>query len=148
MNPVFNKSVIFREIFHRDFNIDNKHNIDQLPETPAVFGLFGIINNTPIHPRYISSSDNLRDAIYDLYENPPNEGMRNFMQTNWVQMLCYETVEALSKEQREIKEAAWIAEYKPGINADGEYSEYSYEWPYDESGNLKPEYVNPPEKNI
>lgn len=148
MNPIFNERVVCLEIFHKDFNIDSKHNIDQLPELPAVYGIFGIIHQTPVHPRVISSTNNLRQAIKEAYENPQNEGLKNFMQTSWIQMLCYEMVTHLSDDERKEKQDAWINEYKPSVKDDGEYPEYTYEWPYNEDGNLKPEYVNPPKVNI
>lgn len=148
MNPIFNERVIKQEIYHKDYNLDKKDNMDELPEAPAVFGIFGIIHETPIHPRFISSTDNLRETIRSIFEKPEGEGMTKFMQGAWIQMLCYELVPGLSIEERKTKEDAWINEYEPGINDEGEYPEYNYEWPYDDDGNMKPEYINLPKANV
>jgi len=144
MNPIFNDRVVKLEIFHKDYNIDAKHNIDELPEEPAVFGVFGIIHQTPVHPRYVSSTKNLRKSIQEAYESPINIGLKNFMQGNWIQMLCYEVLKDLNDAEIKQKEDAWIEEYKPAVKDDGEYTEYLYEWPYEDNGNLKPEYASPP----
>ena len=148
MNPIFNDKVVKCEVYHKDYNLDKKDNLDELPEEPAVFGIFGIIHETPIHPRYIVSTDNLRKAVRDVFENPQGEGMKKFMQGPWIQMLCYELIPGLTIEERKAKEDAWTNEYKPGINDDGEYPEYNYEWPYDDDGKMKPEYANPPQARV
>ena len=148
MNPIFNNRVVKLEIFHREFNIDKKDNLDELPDEPAVFGIFGIIHNTPIHPRYVGSTNNLREALRATFENPKSEGLRLFMQGTWIQMLCYELLPDTSEKERKAKEEAWVNEYKPAVNDNGEYPEYTYEWPYDDDGNLKPEYENPPPAKV
>jgi len=148
MNPIFNERVVKTEITHRDFNIDKKDNLDELPQVPAVFGIFGIINDTPVHPRYVASTDNLQLAIRKLFENPADEGMKSFMQGNWVQMLCYEPLEELTEAQREEKEQKWIEEYKPAVTPAGEYPRYEYEWPYNDDGSLKSAYMNPPSAHV
>jgi len=142
MNPIFNDSVVKLEIFHREFNIDNKDNLSEIPDKPAVFGVFAVINDTPVHPRYIGSCENLQKKVRELYESPNSEGLRKFMQEEWIQMLCYEIVDNLTSEQLLEKERKWISFYKPGVDSDGEYLEYSYEWPYKDDGTLKEEYEN------
>lgn len=148
MNPVFNKNVVINEIFHKQFNIDSKHTIDEIPECAAVFGVFGIIHDTPVHARYVSSTANLREAILQLYENPPSDGMQKFMQTSWIQMLCFENVDNLSQEEIGLKLSSWESAYKPAVTSDGEYPSYEYEWPYNEDGSMKSEYLNPPNVNF
>ncbi len=148
MNPIFNERVVKHEVYHKDYNLDKKDNLDNLPEGPAVFGIFGIIHEIPIHPRYIASTDNLRKAVRKVFENPEGEGMRKFMQGPWIQMLCYELLPGTNEEDRKTKEAAWTSEYKPRINDEGDYPEYSYEWPYDDDGKMKPEYANPPTARV
>jgi hypothetical protein len=148
MNPIFNERVVKHEVYHKNYNLDKKDNIDELPEEPAVFGIFGIIHEVPIHPRYIASTNNLRQAVRDAFEKPQGEGMIKFMQGPWIQMLCYELLPGLTEVERKTKEEAWINEYKPGINDDGEYPGYNYEWPYDDDGIMKPEYVNPPKARV
>ena len=131
MNPTFDESVVKLEVFHRDYNLDKKDNLNDLPEEPAVFGIFAIIHNTPIHPRYVGSSDNLRKAVRDVFENPQGEGMKKFMQGPWIQMLCYDLMPGSSEEDRKKKEEDWVKRYEPKITDEGEYPEYRYVWPYD-----------------
>ena len=132
MNPQFNENVMKMEIFHKEYNIDKKDNLDELPEEPAVFGIFAIIHEVPIHPRYVSSTDNLRKAVKDVFENPDGEGLKKFMQSPWIQMLCYELMPDSTEEERKKKEEEWIKEYEPKVTEEGEYPEYKYVWPYDE----------------
>lgn len=132
MNPTFDENVVKLEVYHKDYNIDDKDNIDTLPEDPAVFGVFGIIHEVPVHPRYVGSTDNLRSAVRQLFENPEGEGLKKFMQSEWIQMLCYEPLPGSTPEEREQKEKEWVERYDPKVNDDGEYPEYKYVWPYDE----------------
>jgi len=132
MNPQFNENVVKKEVFHKEYNIDKKDNLDELPEEPAVFGIFAIIHEVPVHPRYVSSTDNLRKAVKDVFENPESEGLKKFMQSPWIQMLCYELMPDATEEDRKKKEEEWIREYDPKVTEEGEYPEYKYVWPYDE----------------
>ena len=131
MNPTFDENVVKLEVFHRDFNLDKKDNLDELPEEPAVFGIFAIIHKTPIHPRYVGSSDNLRKAVRDVFENPEGEGLKKFMQGPWIQMLCYELLPGSTEEDRKKKEEDWNKRYEPKVTDQGEYPENRYVWPYD-----------------
>ena len=132
MNPTFPEEVMKMEVWHKDYNIDKKDNLNELPEEPAVFGIFGIIHEVPVHPRYVASTDNLRKAVKDVFENPVGEGMTKFMHSPWIQMLCYELMPDSTEEQRKEKEEEWIKEYEPKVTDEGEYPEYKYVWPYDE----------------
>ena len=107
MNPTFDESVVKKEIFHKDYNLDKKENLDELPETPAVFGIFAIIHEVPIHPRYVGATDNLRKSVREVFENPEGEGLKKFMQGPWIQMLCYEELPDSSEEDRKQKAEEW-----------------------------------------
>ncbi len=132
MNPQFDENVVKMEVYHRDFNLDKKDNINELPEEPAVFGIFAIIHETPVHPRYVAATDNLRKRVKELFEKPENEGLKSFMQSPWIQMLCYELLPGSSEEDRKQKEDEWTRRYEPKVTEKGEYPEYKYVWPYDE----------------
>lgn len=135
MNSTSKNNVSKQEVFHKDYNIEGKDNLNELPEKPAVFGIFAIIHETPVHPRYIGTTDNLRKTIKDIFENPKGEGLRKFMQGSWIQMICFELIPGLTEEEKRIKENFWIDEYRPGVQENGEYPEYSYTWPYDDTEN-------------
>lgn len=132
MNPQFNEKAVKMEVYHKDYNIDKKENLNELPEEPAVFGIFAIIHEVPVHCRYVGSTDNLRKSVRDVFEKPATESLKKFMQSPWIQMLCYESMPGSTEEQRKEKEAEWTREYEPKINEEGEYPEYKYVWPYDE----------------
>lgn len=132
MNPQFKENVVKMEVYHKDYNIDKKDNLDELPEEPAVFGIFGIIHETPVHSRYVGSTDNLRRSVRDVFEKPESEGLKKFMQSPWIQMLCYELLPNATEEERKQVEDEWIREFDPKVTEEGEYPEYKYVWPYDE----------------
>ena len=132
MNPQFNENAVKMEVYHKEYNIDDKDNINDLPEKPAVFGIFAIIHEVPVHCRYVGSSDNLRKSVREVFENPGSEGLKKFMQSPWIQMLCYELLPDASEEERKQKEEEWNKDYEPKVNEEGEYPEYKYVWPYDE----------------
>jgi hypothetical protein len=132
MNPNFNENVVKMEVYHKDYNIDNKDNLGQLPEEHAVFGIFAIIHEVPVHCRYVGSTDNLRKSVGNLFENPGSEGLKKFLQSPWIQMLCYELLPQSSEEERKQKEEEWLRDYEPKVTEEGEYPEYKYVWPYDE----------------
>jgi hypothetical protein len=132
MNPTFDEGVVKLEVWHKEYNIDDKDNLDEIPEEPSVFGIFAIIHEVPVHPRYVASTDNLRKAVKDVFENPGSEGLKKFMQSPWIQMLCYELMPGSSEEERKQKEEEWTRRYDPKVTDEGEYPEYKYVWPYDE----------------
>lgn len=132
MNPQFTDSVVKMEVWHKEYNIDDKDNISEIPAKPGVYGLFGIIHEVPVHCRWVEASDNIQKAVKKAFENPEGEGMKNFMQSPWIQMLCYDVMEDSTEEERALKAEEWTKEYEPKIKEDGEYPQYKYVWPYDE----------------
>ena len=116
------ETAISVEIFHGEYNLHKKDNLDELPSEKAIFGIFAIVNDAPANCRYVDVTDNLQSAVRELYENPPGEGMRNFMQGPWYQVLLYELL--TDTEQTESIQESWIARYSPKIDADGEYPGY------------------------
>ena len=43
-------------IYHKDYNLDKKDNLEEVPESPAVFGIFAIIHEKPVNCRYIGEA--------------------------------------------------------------------------------------------
>ncbi|MCP4157186.1 MAG: hypothetical protein GY757_56265 [bacterium] len=107
------------EIFHKEYNLDKKDNLDTLPEEAAVFGIFAIIHEKPVHCRFIGESDNLQKAVRDLYENPEGEGFKKFMQGPWIQMLSYELTAEEDARKKAVED--WTKEHTPKCDDDGEY---------------------------
>ena len=112
------------EIWHRDYNLDKRHNLDTLPAGKAIFGIFAIVNEAPVNCRYIGETENLRETIKALFEKPEGDGMKKFMQGPWIQMLQYEPMPASSKEERQKTVEEWVSKYEPKIDEEGEYPGY------------------------
>jgi hypothetical protein len=112
------------EVWHKDYNLGKKHNLDSLPTEKAVFGLFAIVNDEPINCRYIGEAENLQVAITGLFEKPEHTGLKKFMQGPWIQMLLYELMPASSSGERQKAAGEWVQKYKPNIDEEGEYPGY------------------------
>lgn len=112
------------EVFHKDYNLDKKDNLNELPKAKAVFGIFAIVNEEPINCRYIGETENLQESVRNLFENPPSEGLKKFMQGPWIQMLAYESMEGSSKEDRQKIVEEWNQQHNPKIDEEGEYPGY------------------------
>jgi hypothetical protein len=112
------------EIWHRDYNLAAKDNLHELPAAEAVFGIFGIVHGQPVNCRYVAQATNLQQAVKELFENPPEGGMKKFMQGAWIQMLQYELMPGSSVAEREKVAAEWALRQKPNIDEDGDYPGY------------------------
>jgi len=106
-------------VYHKDYNLDKKDNLNELPTEPAVFGIFAIIHEKPVHCRYIGEAENLQSAVRDIFENPPSEGLKVFMQGPWIQMLVYKKI--ADKNERVKAAEEWTKEHNPKIDEKGEY---------------------------
>ncbi len=106
-------------IYHKDYNLDKKDNLETLPTESAVFGIFAIIHEKPVHCRYIGEAANLQEKVRDLYENPGDEGFAKFMQGPWIQMLVYEINPDEEARKKAVEE--WTKEHTPKCDEKGEY---------------------------
>jgi hypothetical protein len=112
-----------KTLFHTDYNLDKKDNIFLIPKEPAVFGLFAIIHEKPVHCRYIGETDNLQQAIRNLFENPleVSEGFEKYMHGTWIKRMVYGLMPGSSPEERQKEVEEWIEKYKPKCDENGEY---------------------------
>jgi hypothetical protein len=115
------EKIIQTEIFHKDYNLDKKDNFDSLPEGEAVFGIFAIVHEKPVHCRFVGQAENLRKTVKDLFENPGDEGFAKFMQGPWIQMLVYELMPESSEEDRLNAVEEWKKKHEPKCDEKGEY---------------------------
>jgi hypothetical protein len=114
-----------KEIYYRDFNLDKKHNVNEIPEKKAVYGIFGIVNGEPINCRHVGQADNLRSRVEEIFKNPPSAGLKKFMQGPWIQMLVYEEIDReLTPEETQNLVDDWSKKYTPKIDDEGEYPGY------------------------
>ena len=118
------EDIIRSVIWHKDFNLHEKDNLAELPEEEAVFGIFAVVDDAPINCRYVSETGNLRRTVKDLFENPPGEGMKAFMQGPWFQMLVFQPMPGSLRAERLKTADNWIQRDQPKINEDGEYPGY------------------------
>jgi hypothetical protein len=112
------------EIWHRDFNLEKRDNLSELPNEKSVFGIFGIVDGNPVNCRYVGETEDLRHAVKDLFESPPGVGLKAFMRGAWIQMVQFELLPHSSKEQRTAAVEKWIEMHKPAIDENGEYPGY------------------------
>jgi hypothetical protein len=113
--------IVQTEVYHKDYNLDKKENLDTLPDKEAVFGFFAIINEKPVHCRIVGETDNLQKKVREIFEKPEGEGMKKFMQGPWIKMLVYEAMPGSGPEDRSKKAEEWKKEHNPKIDDKGEY---------------------------
>lgn len=118
------ETIIRQEIYHRDYNLDKKDNLEGLPELKAVFAIFAIVDEKPVNCRYISETENLQKEIKNIFENPLSEAMKKFIQGPWIKMLQYEIINGSSIEERQKVVSEWTLEHEPKISEEGEYPGY------------------------
>jgi hypothetical protein len=116
-------NILEKTLFHKDYNLDKKDNIAQIPTEPAVFGLFAIIHEKPVHCRYIAEAGNLQQAIRDLFEKAGDvsEGLAKFMHGPWIPRMLYELMPGSSPEDRQKEVEEWTKKYNPKCDENGEY---------------------------
>lgn len=116
-------SIEQKEIFHKDYNLDKKDNLDTIPEEAAVFAVCAIIHEKPVHCRFVGEAENLRLKVKELFEKAGDvsEGFAKFMQGPWIQMLVYEAMPGSSQEDRAKKVEEWTKEHDPKCDEKGEY---------------------------
>lgn len=112
------------KIFHPAYNLDKADNLAEIPAVKAVFGIFAIVNDEPANCRYAGETEDLGRTVKELFENPPGEGLRKFMQGSWIQMLVYELVPDSLWEERQKTLEEWVKKYNPQVDDEGEYPGY------------------------
>lgn len=122
------ETIVKQEIWHKNFNLDSKDNLDEVPAEEAVYGIFAIVDEQPVNCRVVAQAENLQRAIKELFENPQAGGIRIFMQGTWIQMLQYQLMPGSSEAERLLVAEEWVLKFKPDITKDAEYPGY-----YDDS---------------
>jgi len=112
------------EVWHKEYNLDKKDNLHNVPDGKAVFGIFAIVNEEPVNCRYVGETENLRATVADLFANPPGTGLKKFMQGPWIQMLQYQLLPDSDAAERQKLAADWAEQYQPKFDDTGEYPGY------------------------
>jgi len=113
-----------QEVWHKDYNLDGKDNLQDLPAEKALFGIFAVVRSSPANCRYVAAADNLRQAVKDLFEAIPDEGMRQFMQGPWIKMIRYMLMPSSTENETPHLLQEWIQQHKPAVSPEGEYPGY------------------------
>ena len=111
-------------VSHQDYNLAKDDNLHQLPITPAVFGIFAILDEEPVNCRYVAESENLHESVKDLFENKSGEGLQKFMQGPWIKMILFRIMPGSTRDERKAAMKIWVDRYNPKIDNDGEYPGY------------------------
>jgi hypothetical protein len=103
----------------RDNNIDRMDNLDTLPEAPAVFAICGRVNGQTANPRYVGTTDNLRQTIKQCFEPHSKflpDCVRQFVLSIKTKELVYETIQNFSPEENHKRKKSWEDKFKPQCN--------------------------------
>ena len=113
-------------IWHRQYNIDKKHNLDEIPEEKSIFAIFALIRGKQSNCRYVGQTDNLNKTIVSLFEGVEecSVGLKTFMQGPWIKMVVYKTMKNITDKKRDFELNDWIKKYDPKVDDDGEYPGY------------------------
>ena len=114
------------EIYHQNYNLDQKDNLDQIPEEAGIFGVFSLVRDTPSNCRIVKSSENLRQSVRLLFENAEDTGVRKFMQGPWIKYLKYQSLDSENEQIDELFNQ-WTEQFEPKVDEEGEYPGY-YEY--------------------
>jgi hypothetical protein len=103
--------ILRMQLFKKDNNLDQKDNLDEVPEETAVFTICGRVNGFAANPRYVGATKNLREAVKELFNTTDCVGQ--FMNSIKLKDLLYEVV---AEDQLENKKAEWESKFKPQCN--------------------------------
>lgn len=106
-------------IFQKDNNLDGKDNLDTLPGEPAVYAICGRVNEKPANPRYIGTSENLRQAVsahFDGSQPAVSDCFREFMLSIKIKELVFQLMPGSSEGERAAAKEKWEKQYKPECN--------------------------------
>lgn len=104
-------------IQHKDFNLDSKDNLDEIPILPSIYALCGRVNGQAVNARYVGSTENLQAAVKAHFSaKEPNESLRNFMQSIKIKMLVFLTMPGSTENERQEIKQQWENEMTPQCN--------------------------------
>lgn len=106
-------------LYQKDNNLDKRDNLDELPETAAVYAVCGRVNGEPANPRYVGVVDNLRDAIkghFDKSRNDVDQCFKDFVLSIKTKTLIYQELDGSNLLEREKIRDEWDKKFKPQCN--------------------------------
>ena len=54
---------------HPDYNLDKSDSLGEIPKSSGVFAICGRVNGKPANCRHVSASNNIQEAVRQLYED-------------------------------------------------------------------------------
>jgi hypothetical protein len=99
---------------HKDYNLDKKDNLDDLPALPGIYAICGRVNGQPVNARFVGSTEDLLAAVKSHYtEAETDEGLRNYMRSIKIKMLLYTTMPYSTEEERQAAKQEWENKLHP-----------------------------------
>lgn len=101
-------------IYEKNNNLEHKDNLNDIPEEPAVYGIFARINGKPENCRLVSYALNLRKAVRNHFSKEEKDScIRYFMNSIKIKTINYHLVNDMSKAEIEELVNSWIEKYDP-----------------------------------
>ncbi len=105
-------------LFHQENNIDGKDNLNNLPESAAVYAICGRVNGKPANARYVGITNNLQDTLKQLFDKevPAPEGndcFKTFMLSIKIKTILYLSTDGLTEDEQIEQKKIWNNKYKP-----------------------------------
>lgn len=112
-----NENEMVTTLYKRDNNLDQKDNLDTLPEKKAVYGLFGRMQMSPANCRFIGVAQNLRAAVKLHYNDAESDkSLLEFMRSIKIKQIVY--LELKEGEDADAIASSWRERFKPECNAE------------------------------
>ncbi len=99
------------QLWKKENNLEGRDNLDEIPETMAVFTICGRVNGYPANPRYTATTKNLRESVKLLFNAEDSVG--EFMRSIKLKDLLYEPIK---EKQFETKEEEWNNVFAPNCS--------------------------------
>jgi hypothetical protein len=115
--------ILEKTIFHQDYSVEGKENMRTIPTEPAVFGIFGMIHEKPVHCRYVGETENLRETIINLFEKAEevSEGFAKYMHDTLIKRMLYVLMPGSTQPERQKEAEEWTQKYQPACDENGRY---------------------------
>jgi hypothetical protein len=101
-------------ILHKDYNLDKKDNLDEVPAVPAVYALCGRVNGQAVNARHVACTENLQAAVKAHFsDNSNNQCLQNFMQSIKIKMLVFQLMPGSTENERQAIKQQWDNKMTP-----------------------------------
>lgn len=101
-------------IHHKDYNLDKKDNLDDLPAMPAIYAICGRVNGQPVNARFVGETEDLLSAVKSHFtEAESNPLLRSYMRSIKIKMLLYKTMPYSTEEERQKARQEWEDRLQP-----------------------------------